>query len=282
MFYLIASIISSLSILTFFKFFKKLGVNNYTAIAINYIVAAVFGFMQVQGDTSVESISQAPWFVYALVMGVFFLAGFILIAFSTQSAGMAITSVASNLSIVIPVGFAILIYKEQIGWEKASGLFLALVAIYLIFKPSKGSKLSLKKMLYPIMLFFIVGTNNTLMKVSERNSAADEYFLFLSVIFGVAFILSLLYFIPSKKITKINFNSLWAGVVLGLLNYYSTLFMLQALTVYDGSLYFPIYNLSYISFAALIGYFFFHEKLKKENWIGIAVATLAIVFITMA
>lgn len=281
MIYLLASIISSLGILIFFKFFSSLKINNYTAIAINYVIAAVFGLMQYEGTISIETVYSSHWFVYALIMGVFFLAGFLFIAFSTQSAGMAITSVASNLSILLPVGFAILIYHEPVGWKKLTGLTMALIAIFLIFKPSKGERLQLRKMLYPIMLFFIVGTNNTLMKVSERNSAADDHMLFLTVIFGVAFLLSILYFVPARKIKSVNFNSIWGGIVLGLLNYYSTLFMLQALTIYESSLYFPVYNLSYISLAAFIGFLFFKERLRKENWIGIAIAVAAIVFITM-
>lgn len=282
MFYLVASILSSLSILIFFKFFKQLKIDNHVAIMINYAVACAFGLMQYPGELSLGAILNEDWLVYALILGVFFLAGFLFFAFSTQAAGITITSVSANLSVVLPVGFAFMVYGDKPHWMKISGLALALIAILLIFKPSKGQIRGGNKLLFPIALFFIVGVNHTLMKHSEQNAAANNHMLFLSVIFGVSLILSLIYFIPAGKLKKANLNSIIGGVVLGMLNYYSTLFMLKALTKFESSLYFPVYNMSYISLAAVIGYIFFKEKLKKENWIGIGIAVLAIILTTLA
>lgn len=282
MFFLIASILSSLSILVFFKLFKRLKIENDTAIIVNYLVAAVLGFIVYEKEVSVSNIIASAWLPYALVLGVFFVAGFLFFALSTQKAGLAITSVFANISVVVPVIAAIILYNESLGIFKLSGIILALFAIYLIFKPRKNHKIKFEELIFPIGLFVVNGLNNTLMKHSEHNSAAVDAMIFLSVIFAVAFVVSILYFIISKNTKKPSIRSVLGGILLGVLNLYSTYFILKALTYFDSSVVYPVYNLGYISAAALVGYFIFREKLSKYNWIGVFIATVAIVLISYA
>ena len=76
-------------------------------------------------------------------------------AFGTQKVGIAVTTVANKMSLVIPVAAALIIYPEdQISTGKIIGFVLALIGIYLA--STKGGKLSFNiKYLWLIILVFV-------------------------------------------------------------------------------------------------------------------------------
>ena len=58
MIYLILSIVSSSSLLVFFKLFEKYKVNAPQAIAVNYFVAAIVGYMMMEDRLQLGSSNQ--------------------------------------------------------------------------------------------------------------------------------------------------------------------------------------------------------------------------------
>ena len=78
------------------------------------------------------------------------------------------------------------------------------------------------------------------------------------------------------------YRNIIAGIILGLINFGSTFYILKAMGIFKSSVVFPITNAGIVSLSALIGYFFFREKLKLVNWIGIGLAIIAIIMIANA
>ena len=70
------------------------------------------------------------------------------------------------------------------------------------------------------------------------------------------------------------------GLILGLLNFGATYFLLLAMSHFESSVLFPTVNMSVVVLSALTGLILFHEKLSRVNWIGIGLAVLAILMIT--
>jgi len=201
-------------------------------------------------------------------------------ALSIQKSGLAITSVAANISVIIPVSIAIILYGESLNTWQIGGLIIALISIILVFKPKDKTKFSLSTLIFPMALFFINGLNNSLMKHTEQLQAMNQPMLFLGLVFISAFFTGLLYYIFKTDKTPFQKKNLIAAIILGLLNFTSTYLFLASLSIFDSSVFFPIFNLSFIGGSALIGAFVFKEKLSLINWTGLILAIFAIVLIT--
>ena len=276
----ILCLIVAVTILVVFRLFEKFGIDNLQAILFSYLVSAMAAFSIANRNLSALEITQQDWFIYTFIIGISFFIGFNIFALSTQKAGLALTSVAANISVIIPVGAALLLYGEKLNSWQIGGMVLALVAIVLVFKPSNKSKLLSSALLFPLFLFFINGINNSLMKQVEVLQAMNHPMLFLALVFSAAFIMGSIFYLFKKKKQKINTKNMLAALVLGLLNFISTYLFLASLTIFDSSVFFPIFNLSFITGSTIIGVFVFKEKLSIINWLGLILAIFAIVIIT--
>ena len=79
----------------------------------------------------------------ALIIGILFIVTFNMIAFSTQKIGIAITTVANKMSMIIPVLVGLYLFNEKQSLLKFLGVFLAILAIY--FSSTSAGKLSFNK-----------------------------------------------------------------------------------------------------------------------------------------
>lgn len=284
MFYLVFSIIQSVLILVAFKLFKRLGIDNWQAITVNYIVATSFGFITYQGTWTIHNLPQMPWFTGALILGILFISTFYLYALSSQKAGVALTSVAANMSVVIPVIFGLILFQESASILKISGVVLALTAFYLTFKKEGRMKIEWSYLLLPLLMFLGTGINNTLMKYIEFHYIDDDITLFLAVVFCVSLSIGIIKFardLFSGK-QKIALRHIIAGTILGLLNFGSTYYIIKAMGIYESSVVFPIQNSSIVGLSAIVGFLIFGEPLSRINWMGIALAIVSIIMITYA
>ena len=77
-------------------------------------------------------------------------------------------------------------------------------------------------------------------------------------------------------------RSIFGGIYLGIPNYFSIYFVLKALTAFenDGSLMFPILNISVILVSSFVALIFFRERLSWINWFGLLMAIGAIYLIS--
>lgn len=283
MLFLASSIIFSVSILILFRYFKKLGINNLQAIIVNYFTAGIIGYCAHHESFTFSTIHQAAWYPLTLVLGFIFIGVFLLFAFSSQQAGVAVTAVASRMSVVIPVIGGFILFGEQAGVFKILGILMVLPALFLTFKKSNSSVLKLSLIALPILLFLGTGTNDLLMKYTDFHYIDADLFLVLATIFSHAMIIGLivLAFQLFKEQTALEFKNLFGGILLGLLNFGSTYYMFRSMALFDSTVLFPIFNAGVVSIAALSDYLLFGEKLSRTNWIGIALALISIFLISI-
>ena len=281
MFYLIFATLTSVAIIVTFRIFERFKIDNAQAITFNYLVASSFGFFSQAGNFKFNQIPDEPWFYTALIVGLTLIVAFHLFALSAQYAGVAITAISSRMSVIIPVTLGFLIFGDTASPYKIIGIFIGLAAFYFTFKKDKPIIKSTGYAMLPILLLLAVGTNDSMMKVAEHYYIKDNFVLFLSTAFSVALIIGLLVMLIRRKLTVKTFavKNLVAGLVLGLLNWYSTLYFLKGLDIFQVSFFVPIFNVGVVALSALTGYLIFKEKLSKLNWLGIALAIVAILFI---
>ncbi|WP_400079450.1 EamA family transporter [Winogradskyella sp. R77965] len=283
MIYLLLSILSSTAIFVLFKLFGNYKINTFQAIVVNYFTAFTCGLLLYEGEVIASEIIQNHWFKIAIGLGFLFITIFNVMALTAQKNGLSVVSVASKMSVIIPIIFGIYVYNESAGIQKIIGIILALVAVYLTSVKQKDHTVLTRAIYLPIILFFGSGIIDT----SVNHFAPKNHMqLFLAVIFGMAGIIGLIILSYKSIVLKNHFKikSLPLGILLGIANYCSMYFLLKALRVdgFESSSVFTINNVAIVAVSTLIGLLLFKEQISKKNWIGISLALISIVLVTLA
>ncbi len=282
--YLIIAIIVSSAIVITFRLFTLFKIDNLQAITVNYVIASSFGALIYTGNTGIQDIWSLPWLPIALIIGLLFIVVFFIFALSAQKAGVAITAVSSKMSVIIPVIIGVVFYPdERMNLMKLLGIIFTLSAFYLIFMKEKQEKVRNIYFFLPLLLFLGNGTNDTLLNYCENNYIRDNngVILLLNIIFTTALILGVIYLSIQfiRKKSRLHIKNIIAGIILGLLNFGSTYYVLKSLTQLQSSVFFPIFNLGIVGISVLFGFTVFKEKLRLLNWLGIIFAAIAITLI---
>lgn len=286
---LLGSIILTSWLTLSFKVVERFRIPLFQAIVFNYITCVITGSF-VNGAFPVGTATFGEsWFKWSLLMGAMFVSIFNLMGVTTQKMGVAISSVANKLSLVIPFIVSIYLYNEHTTVLKIAGVVIALLAVVLTCMPSAGVEPSgkpfhISNLALPVLLFVSSGLLDTLIKyveTTEINAANQNVYLITS--FGVAATIgsiALLFLLLTGKM-KFDMRSVLAGIIIGVPNYFSIWCLLKVLKDYEGnsSVIFPINNMGIVLFSTIVAFIFFKEKLSKTNWLGILLALAAIALI---
>lgn len=281
MIYLILCVLFSSAIFIAFKFFAKFNIDTFQAIIINYFTAFTIGYLSYDNKIIFVEIPNQPWFVGALILSVLFILVFNVMGLTSQKNGVSVASVASKMSIIIPVLSGICLYKEQLNIQKILGVVFALFAVYMVI--TKG-KTSIKKntLIFPLLLFFGSGIIDTFLKYTQNTYVANaEVSIFSATIFLLAGIIGLTLFLIKRK-KEFSIKNGIGGIILGVVNYYSVYYLLKALDTDSmlSSEVFTLNNVAIVGITTILGLLLFKEKLLIKNWVGIGFAIISIVLIT--
>lgn len=155
MIYLLFSILSAICLFVVFKFAEKYKANTFNIININYVIASVLGFFLYNKPISLTEIYNQPWFFLSIFIGVLFILMFFVIALSTQKVGISVTTVASKMSVIIPILFSILYFSEKIQIFKVIGIVTALIAVFLTIYKKRDSNFEIYKILIPVVFLLV-------------------------------------------------------------------------------------------------------------------------------
>ncbi len=284
MLYLTLAVIASTLIIVTFRMFEKYGIEKLPAITTNYFVASLLGYLTVYDQVHFAEFPQKKWFWSAIVVGFTLIIAFNFFAMSAQKAGVAITAIASRMSVVIPVTLGLLVFGDAATPLKIAGIITGLVAFYMTFKKEKGVDVNKKYVYLPFLLFLAVGINDSMLKVSQHFFINGEYVLFLATAFLVALIIGTVvsFISDGKKVFKFKSRNIIAGSLLGIFNWYSTFYFLRGMDTIPVSVIVPIYNVSVVALSTLLGFVIFKERITRDNWIGVILALAAIIMIARA
>lgn len=282
---ILISIILSGALVISFKFFERLGVNNSNAIAINYIFASGSGIIMGFDTFKQISLIEAEWFPYTLLFGLMFVSTFNLVAYGVKTSGLMVVSIAQKMSLIIPLAFSIWYYDESYGLIKIIGIAMALIAIYFSSKKATeyAEKISWKTFLVPLIIFIGSGVVDVSIKISQEHFGTSVPFsVILACIFGAAGVFGLGQKLLQWK--KMSLKDIMAGVVLGLINFFSTYFLMKALSddSMESSYVFAVNNIGIILFNTMVAASVFKEKISRTNTIGIILALLSILIIYLS
>jgi drug/metabolite transporter (DMT)-like permease len=283
MWYVIFSVICSVSVGILLKIAKRFEVNIFQIIAWNYFTA--FGLTYIFFKPQIkESIVKTP--IGLLVsLAILLPIVFLFQNASIKNSGIVKTDIAQRLSLFIPILASYFIFAETFNHYKIIGLVFGFSAIFFALSKKSEHKNSEVNWIYPTLVLFGFGIIDTLFKrVATLNSIPFTTFLFF--IFCGALLLSILIVLYKVIIQKetIKFeNSCW-GIGIGILNFGNIVFYLNAHKALQNnpSTVFAGMNMGVIILGSIVGIILFKEKLSKLNYIGIFLAIVSIIFISIS
>ncbi len=291
MLYILLAILCSVAIGVIFKFFDKYNINHFQAIVFNYLVCVTTGCIAL-GEMPLEaSMLQADWLPIMLLLGTLFVSGFNFISRTVQYYGIAITSVAQRMSLGLSVPFSIWFYNDPYSTMTLVGILLAIGSVVLINIPARAvapvdptaaplldapippeKEIPKWVFVFPLATFlasvFIEIILQYLHAVHEMKPAVESIVLFATA--GSFGIIGLIFLRQ-----PLAWRNLIAGITLGIPNYFSIYFLLRALDDWSGSVVYSVNNITVVALSALLGYFFFKERLTPLNILGIVLALIA-------
>jgi len=286
MIYLLLSILFTTALVLIFKVFERYEIDNFQAIVFNYITAGLICFIVVGEPINIDQITSEEWFPSTLLIGILFISLFNVVAYSAQKVGIAITSVATKISLCIPVIFGFWYFGDSMNSLKVAGIILALLSVYFTAKKEEKRK-SINPILFivPIILFFGSGILDIILIYSlETYDLVDQglELQFSSILYSVAGLIGMpILVFRHFTVDKIQKKNIIAGIGLGIPNVLSIVFFLKCLNHFPESTFvFPINNMGIVAASAIFASLLFKEHLSKINWFGIVIAMLSILLIS--
>jgi drug/metabolite transporter (DMT)-like permease len=283
--YLLLSIFFNAILFVIIKSFAKFNINALQALVVNYLTAFLVGLFFLNNQEIDSQILQKNWIFGSIILGFIFIGTFYSTTIASQRNGLSTASVASKMSIVIPILSGVLLFQEVLNSIKIGGIFLALIAVYFTSKKEKGEIQASGNLLYPALVFVGAGTIDASLKYLQSHFVPEnEVGIFSTLTFLCAFLVGLC--IISFQIlvnkTKIYGRNILGGIVLGIPNFFSLYYLIKMLETkaFQSATLFTIHNIAIVILTSIVGVLFFKENLNKRNIFGILLALLAIFLVT--
>jgi drug/metabolite transporter (DMT)-like permease len=296
---LVLAVLCSVSIGMIFKHAGRKGIDRTTLLTVNYAAAVgVAAALMEFGGRPAGGLSWSPaLLVLAGGVGVLLIAGFYVLSYATDVAGMALAIGVMRVSVVIPFLASWLVWEEVPSAFQGVGMGLAAVAFFLIAQKHRAPQAgaaparTLRERLRAVdghafavlALTFLAGGGVDLsMKAFEEGfGGANSRVLFLLLAFGAAF---------AVGGVVVVVRGLWLGrwpaaaavgwgLLLGVVNYGSLEFLLRAIAALPGPFVFPANNIAIMILAAALGVAVWNERLTPANRWGLGLASLALILL---
>ena len=277
MLYILLSIICSVFILVVFKICDQRGISARKTIVVSYLVSAAAGLI---AFTSLINETYSRWLLPAAFEGLAFYLVFRLISKSAEMSGISVTSVASKMSVLIPIFVGIFILDELVNGLIVLGIIVGFAAVYL----TVGSGIETKGWIWPLLVFIGSGLIDSSFKLFQVWGLTESEFpFFVITIFSFAFLFSFIHLLATKN-RKISLGHVSAGLALGLSNLGTVYFLLLALAIpsMDSVFVYSMTNFGVVVLATIVAVVVFREGIDFKARIGLSLAAVSILILHMA
>ena len=264
---LLISVIFSVFIANIIKYYQKSNSINFINIFFgNYLIACVFSLLQNKG--SYELIIH--WdIILAIINGILFLLTFFIFQKNIKLNGISLSVSMMRLALIIPTVLSLILFKEYLSLYKYLIIIGIIFLIYSLAKHDKKIKLS-----WLVFLFSLSGIIDFSMKVFDSYGQNTPQ-LFLFVLFLSAFITNTFIIIYNK--IKFSYSDFFKGMILGVPNQLTSIFLLKALTVIPGTIAYPLHASSIIVLSISADLIMWKERIDKKRALTYLLLVLCIV-----
>ncbi len=280
MHFLLLTILCSTSIALILKYSDTKKGEAIVLLAGNYLVASIIALaLLIFNESRLFSLQTL---LFGAGLGLLFVLSFFAYAKAISFAGTGLATTSSRLSVIIPILFSIIIFNELPNELHLVGFVFTLITFILFYFSVKGNQKDgegVLKYFFLVAVFAGIGINDFAIKAFKSWKPQHEESFFVFFIFSSAFIYSSLYIII-KKIKIVKQTALW-GLVLGIPNVFSTIFLLGALALLPAILVYPLMNVGIILFTTLLAFLMWKEKLNRWGVFALVSGVLAILFLSL-
>ncbi|MFO7896516.1 MAG: EamA family transporter [Candidatus Cloacimonadales bacterium] len=271
MLYLLISIFTSALIGNLLYIFKRDAQIKILQIFLgNYFLAAIFS--AIMNDTPLQKIGSFE-ILWGMLTGFFFLVNFLCYQKNIRVNGLSLSVGTMRTSLIIPIFFALVVFKEEIFLVNYLGIAIIIIAFAIVTETKKFHSL-----LWLALLFFLTGMGESSIKFYEVYGLAQKgsYLFFL---FSSAFIFNLIWIAAEKQ--KIHWKSLAYGLVLGIPNMLTSKYLLYALEEIPATIVFPLAASSVVILTILSDIFIWKKEFGRKKKISFALIVIGIFLINL-
>ncbi|KAA3619547.1 MAG: hypothetical protein DWQ05_02150 [Calditrichaeota bacterium] len=287
MIFLISAILFSTFNHLLFKAFARLKIDLLTAIVANYAVCVTIGFIASNGTAFQSDLFAQNWFPFSVVQGGLLVVSLFLIGKTTAKHGVAITSLATRLSVAIPTVIAFFLYNDVATPVKIIGICAALLALYISGLESNSTAREPHGVkILPIILFISFGTHSALLKYVEAAFlGSTSYHTYVMAAFLSAMAISslvLLWRIFSQK-KRSRLKDVGFGCILGFSNYWAVYLLIRALSVpgWQSSELFPTISIAVVILSSFGAWAIFKERIHRPMAVAIGIGMGSLILINL-
>lgn len=284
MFFLILSVLCSVSVGVLLKWSSPRGIDAAQAITWNYLAASGLSWWLLQPSLDSLRAPSAPWPIL-LALAVVLPGIFVVMARSLREAGIVRTDAAQRLSLLLSLAAAFLLFGERFHALKLAGAAVGLVAIAGILQKPGADTGPAQRGAWPWLLGVWIGYAlvDVLLKQVARSGTPATSALLVS--FALAFVLMLGWQLwrHRRGTARLEWRAVWVGLGLGTLNFGNILFYIRAHQALPDSpaMVFAGMNIGVVALGTLAGVVLFGERTSAANRVGLALAVVAIGLIAL-
>jgi drug/metabolite transporter (DMT)-like permease len=245
----------------------------------NYLAAALFYGLWILRD----GLWTCDWRTAAIgaIGGAFYGGGFFLILAPMRWRGVGIVSAILGLSVLLPVLFSFILWREVLAPVQVAGVALALCALPLLGfdEGARGGKLTPGMAAVMLGLFLVNGGCMTVQKWFHTTGLDGERPVFFWYLFTVAAAILLVAWLTRSR--ELERTDLGYGVLLGACNVLANLALLAALDRLPGVVVFPVMQAGVMIFSVLFGQVAWRERPGRLGLAGIGLAAGAVALINL-
>ena len=256
----------------------RVGGSRYV-LAANYLVCSLLGLLYAGFGAAAAAQPAEVWKTagLGLVYGILLLTAFIVLQSNIRRYGVVLSSMFMKLGLLVPILLSVLVFGEQPTVLQLAGFALAIGAILLINLKKEGTEGGFGFLL--ILLLLLGGGADAMGKIYEVYGAADLSGLFLFLSFAFAFALCMATVVKQRE--KLSLQAVMFGVLIGIPKFFSTQFLLSALTKLPAVVVYPTFSVGSMLLVTLSGVLFFREKPGRRQWIAMAAVIAALILLNI-
>lgn len=268
---LFISVFFSICIANLLKLYQKHSNVNFLNIFIgNYFIASIFSI--IQNKLSFTLILH--WdIILAIFNGVLFLLSFYVFQKNIKVNGISLSVSIMRIALIIPTLLSVIVFNELINSYKYYVIGILLISILFLSKHDKQIN-----PLWLFLLFILSGIIDFSMKIFDIYGINSSS-MFLFILFLSALITNLLTII-FKKI-RFSTRDFINGLILGVPNQLTSLYLLKALSQIPGTIVYPVHASSIIVFSILSDLIIWKERLPLKKLVLFSIIVLCIIILNI-
>lgn len=277
---MIMTILCSTLLAVFMRMSEGKARGRMSVLAFNYLTCILLAscFTGVSSLFPVKTEGFPITLILGIITGIFYMLTLVFNQKCIASNGVVLSSVFAKLgSLLVPVLVALCFYGDQPSLYQVIGAVLAVFSIVLI--SDDGKKGVAASLVLLLVLLLVEGASSSMGKIFNEEGAlplSDQYLFYT---FGSALIISALAGAAKKE--KPGFPEILYGVLIGVSNFFASRFMLQAVEEIGPVIFYPTRGVLVILLITLAGVFLFHEKLRKKQWVAMALILLSVALLNL-